>query len=385
MITLLVTDRNLVKVGDPIDGWTALSVTPQFNAAGAGTVTMPATPAVLDQINADGARLVVIRDNQYFMGGPIEKVGPFVWSLDDNGTSADPGVITVSFTDDFALIAGLITYPDPTVAATAQTGTAQYTASATNAETLLRNLVNLNAGPGALTARQVPKLVLGTVAHVGTNVNVATRFEPLGDVLRSVALAGGNLGFRTIEAGGNIDFTVYDPADLSSQIRFSRGLGNLRSVNYDPAAPTVTVAIVGGDGTGTSRTVREVPDDDAVTKYWRLEQFVNQGSTSDTTVMDQAGEQALSTGGEQAQLTAVAVDTDVQRYGRDYALGDIVTVEIYPGFEVTDIVRAVTLTADPNTGEVVAPLIGTGAAVTTTKQLKLYNALERRVGLLEGG
>jgi hypothetical protein len=380
-ITLLVTDANLVPVGDPVSGWTEVIATPAFNTVGSGQVTMPATPPVLDQINADGARMVVIRDGAYFLGGPIEKPGPFDWSLDQGSDAADPGVVTVSFADDLALLAARRTYPDPAHASTAQTAD-YYTASAVNAETLLRALVNLNAGPGALAARRVPQLILGTAAGVGTNVNLTTRFEPLADVLRTVALAGGNLGFRTVQVGDNIVFTVYDPTDLAAQIRFSRGLGNLRAIHYDPETPTVTAAIVGGDGTGTGRTIRERVD---LSTTVRLEEFVNRADTTDTTEMDQAGDEALAQGGERAQLSVVAIDTAVQRYGRDYALGDIVTVEIYPGLAITDVVRAVALTATPEAGEVVNPLIGADSTTTVSRMFAQYRQLERRLGRLERG
>lgn len=379
-IKILVTDGNLVPLGDPIEQWTSLSLKLQFNAVGSGTVVLPALPDVLSRVIANRARLLVIRDGAYFMGGPIEAPGPF-----DRVTGSDaeqPGQLTIGFADDLAWIANETTYPDPTHASTAQTA-AYYTATSTNAETLMRDLVNLNAGPGALAPRQVPALALGSVAGVGTPVNYSTRFEPLCDALRAVALAGGGLGFRTIQSAGQILFEVYQPADLSNRVRFSWGLGNLLEVHYTPQAPTATVAIVGGDGTGSSRTIRERVNSAAVTRWGRIEVFVNQGATSDTTQMDQAGDQALADGGEQAQLSVVAVDADGQRYGTDYQLGDIVAVEVYPGLQISEVVRAVTLTATPDSGEVVSPLIGSDSTITDLPTLKRLRQIEARLGQLE--
>lgn len=384
-ITVLVTDGNLVPVGDPISTWTSLVATPTFVAAGPGTMTVPYTPSIWEQLTVDRARLVIIIDGDYFMGGQIEQDG-FHWDASPtsggSGDASEPGELTVSFTDDFIWIANEVSYPDPAHASTAQT-TDFYTATATNAETVMRALVNVNVGPGALTARQVPKLILGGVAGVGSNINLSTRFEYLGDVLRRVAIAAGGLGFRTVQSAANIVFTVYMPSDLTAQIRYSRGLGNLQKISYAPAAPTCNVAIVGGDGTGTSRTIRERTDPASITRWGRIVKFVNQGDTSDTTVMDQAGDQALSDGAEAATVAFTAIDSDTQRYGHDYGLGDLVAVEVIPGLDVQAAVVSVTLTADPDTGYVISPQIGADQPITNSKILDALRALEPRVGYLE--
>ena len=394
-VQLYVTDGDLAPVGDPIAGWTSIVATPQFNAVGLGTVTVPATPGVLDQVNADRARLVVILDDEYFMGGPIE-TNTFDWSAgnsSDGSTStgvvgggdsdtSEPGLLTFSFADDFARIADENTYPDPAHASTAQAD-AFYVATAVNAETLLYDLVNLNVGPGAILARRIPQLVMDSPAGLGTNVNLSARFDALADDLRTVAISGGGLGFRTLQVDNQIVFTVYDPTNLATAVYFSRDLNNLRTVSLTISKPTCTVAIVGGDGTGTDRTIVERTNPDAITRWGRVVQFVNQGDTSDTTVMAQAGDQALADGGEQGQVTFTAVDTDLQKYGRDYTLGNVVTCAPYPGLEITAIVRAVTLTASPDTGVVVSPLIGPDSAITDTKTLSVLRGIERRLGSLE--
>lgn len=387
MIQLIVTNGDLIPIGDPIAGWAKVVATPQFNAVGSGTVVVPGTPDVLDQVNADRARLVVYRDDEYFMGGPIEQ-NSFDWSADGqgggDGDTSEPGLLTFNFADDFVEVANEITYPDPAHASTGQTA-AFYTVTGVNAEDLLYDLVNLNVGPGAVASRIIPQLAMGTPAGIGTNVNLSTRFEPIADVLRAVALSGGGLGFRTVQVGGQLVFTVYDPTNLANSVWFSRGLNNLRTVHLEISAPTCTVAIVGGDGTGASRTIVERTNPGAITRWGRIVQFVNQSDTSDVTQMEQAGDQALADGGEQGQVTFTATDNDDQRYGRDYFLGNVGTCEPYEGLSITGIVRAVTLTATPATGEVVSPLIGPDSAITDPKTLNVLRQIERRLGSLERG
>ncbi|MFB6392640.1 siphovirus ReqiPepy6 Gp37-like family protein [Polymorphospora lycopeni] len=383
-ITLLVTDRNLNVVGDPIIGWTDLDVTLRFNEPASGNFSAPAYLPLMQQIRGGGYRIIVIRDGQVFCAGPIEKRGPEKWSVD--GQDSNPGTITVSFSDDLALAVARATYPDPSQPATAQTSVARWTASG-SAETILRSLFNLNAGPGALAARRVPKLVLGPVAGVGSNIVLGTRFEPLGDAARTAALAGGGLGFRTQQVGQQVELQVYGPTDRSRSVRFSRGLGNLREYEYDETAATVTAAIVGGKDEGTSRVIVERLNAAAIADGWRLEAFKDQRQSDDdagdTTELDQAGDEALAEGAQTARLSAVTIDVPTQRYGVHYGLGDIVSIELTSGVEVTDVVRAVQLKATPETGELVSALIGSQEASSDPLWLTYTRDIARRLARLE--
>lgn len=379
-ITLTITDRNLQVLGDPVAGWSDIDVVGRWNAPWSGSFTAPATPDLLDQLQP-GNRVVVMRDRQVFMAGPIEKPGPYVWEA-GSAEAGGPGKISVHFADDLALLAGRVVYPNPAQPATNQTAVASW-ASTANAEVLMRNLVNLNAGPGALAVRQIPKLILGTLQGVGTNVTLTSRFGALCDELRTAATAGGGLGFRTRQVGTNIEFQVYAPVDRSATVRFSRGLGTLRGINYDPEAPATTVAIVGGQGEGTARTIREVVDPGAAT-WWRLEKFIDQRQTNVTAELDAAGAEALATDGESVKLATVTVDTKDIRYGRDYQLGDKAPVELHQaGPVITDVVRQVHLVASPDKGETLTALVGTQDATHDPAWLQVGRDLQRRLGRVE--
>lgn len=387
-ITILITDRDLNVVGDPVSGWSELDVTLRFNEPASGSFTAPASDGLLAQVagtEADGLRrVVIIRDGVIFCAGPVERPGVEQWSV--NGQGSGPGSMTVSFTDDVARIASRITYPDPLAAATAQTSTARWT-STSNAEDIMRSLVNLNAGPGALTARRITKLVLGADMSVGTTIKFGTRFEPLCDALRTAAIAGGGLGFRTQQVGSDIQFQVYAPTDRTGSVRFSKGVGNLRSYTYDPAIPSATVAVVGGKDVGTSRVVVERSSSAAVTRYERMETFVDQrqsdDTTSSTTELDQAGDEALIREAATARLQSVTVDTADQRFGTHYQLGDRVSVELGSGVEVADVVRSVHLQVTPEAGEVVTALVGSQDASSDPLWLKTTRDLARRLDRLE--
>jgi hypothetical protein len=379
-IVILATDESLAVVGDPIGVWDDLDITLRFNEPGSGSFTVPRSADLSTQL-APGNRIMVIRDGSIFAAGPIEFPGPQTWSA--TGADAGSGRVKVAFAEDLALVCGRITYPDPAHAITAQTA-AKRTFTATNAETICRTLVDENAGPGALAARQIPGLALGSVASVGSSISFSTRCQPLGDELRSVAIQGGGFGIRTRQSGSSILFECYATADLTGLVRFGRGLGNLRSYAYENEAPKATVAIVGdGSGTGTSRVFRERTDSAAVSAWWRLETMVDRRDTTTTAELDQAGDEALVDGAETARLTAEVIDTPDQAFGTAYGLGDQVTVELETGVEVADVVRAVRLTASPRSGELVQPVIGTQQATTDQQVIQLLRAALRRLDRLE--
>ena len=378
MITILVTDRHLQVVGDPIARWTQVRAQRRFNEPGPGSLTVPALPEVMAQLEA-GNRIVLIHNGRVFSSGPYES-SDWRWTAD--GAAADPGQVTIQWADDLALVVARLAYPTPSQPANGSQA-AYWQVSNTNAEVAMRSLVNANAGPGALPARQIPHLVLGPLAGVGVNVTYKARWEPLGDVLRALAIAGGGLGFRTEQTSAGIEFQVYAPQDLTGSVRFSRGLGNLREVAYLRSAPTVTAAIVGGQGDLDLRSMVERVNTAAETAWWRVEKFVDHRQGATGAELAQAGDQALAEGAETARLSTITIDTPDQQYGVHYGLGDLVTVVPLPGVEVAEVVRAVTLDATPTSGEQVTALIGSQAASSDPLWLQHMRRLERRLGQIE--
>jgi hypothetical protein len=399
-IQLLVTDKDLNYLGDPLDGWTDLTSTLTFNQPASGQVTLPAWPEVMALLQP-GNRLVVIRDGAIWSAGPMETPQDYSWGAGGDVGEPDPGKVTVSFSDDLARIAGYLTYPDPTKAFSAQsTATdAVYALTATDAETIIRTLINANCGPGAITARRVGGLALDAVAGVGSTTAISTRLEPLLDVCRTVAATDG-LGFRTRQVDDQILFGVYEPADRTATARFSAGLGNLRSVQFKMAAPTATQElVVGGDlgdptaspATPSTRVYVEV-DAGTAADWYRVEKFVDQsGTTNANGELNQAGALELGNDNPTASLSTATVDVPDDPgqpgtgliAGRDYGLGDLVTVELPTGLALTDVVRSITLTAQPNDGELVTSVIGTSDATTSTATVQLIRNLARRLGRLE--
>lgn len=381
-ITLLITDKNLAVQGDPLVGWSNLDATRKFNEPAAGSVTLPAYPEVMEQLQP-GHRLVVVRDGGIWCAGPMEQPTDYEWSVDG---ATGVGQVTVNFSDDLATIAGHITWPEPELTWAGQHGDTWKKFDTVNAETIIRTLVDTNCGPGARTDRRIPNLVLDTAAGVGTATSLRTRFEPVLDPCRLAAASGGGIGFRTRQVGGQIRFGCYAPADLTATARFSTGLGNLRGVSFSQSAPTSTHALVAGteDEGSSLRTFVQVADTAAAATWWRVEKYVDGGAKDDDTgELTAAGTAEVADGAAPVSLATVTVDTEDLRAGRDYQLGDRVAVALPHGLQVTDIVRAITLQASPDEGEQVASVIGSQDATTDPQVVRLIRTLSRRLGQLE--
>ncbi|MCX4969386.1 siphovirus ReqiPepy6 Gp37-like family protein [Streptomyces sp. NBC_00654] len=382
-VQLLITDKNLDVQGDPLDGWTNLDATKKFNEPGSGSVDLPARPDVMAQLQP-GNRLVLIRDGAVWMAGPLEIPADFSWSVTESPGS---GRVTVSFSDDLAIVAGYITWPTPANAWTAQLANTYRQIASTNAETIIRALVNENCGPGARAERRIANFALDSVAGVGTSTTVKTRFEALLDTCRRIAVDGGAIGFRTRQSATQILFGCYQPRDLTATARFSIGLGNLRSIQVKQSAPDVTHALIAGTEPETGTTGRvyvQAADAAAAASWWRVEKYVDGSAENDTNgELTQAGKEEIAGGAAPVELATVTVDTEDLKAGRDFDLGDRVTVALPYGVEIANLVRSIHLQATPNSGEYVTTLIGSPEATTDPAMVKALRTLGRRLGRLE--
>ncbi len=373
-----ITDRHCAPVTNPIR-YTEVDAEVRFNEVIAGSFTASAYPELTEAL-VPGNRVVIRDQGSVFKSGPIEAV-----DFLRTATGADAaGRWVVDFGDDGAHLANRITYPDPGVDATDQTVDAQWTGTGP-AGTLMLALVDDNGGPGALSYRRVPQLVIGDGAGLGATLTYASRFADLYDELRALAVLGGGgvpggeLGFRVRQVDRDLVAEVYEPRDRTGYARFSFPTGTLRQLQVTTEAPTCTAAIVAGDGRGTDRSIVERVDADAVALWWRSEEFVDAQNESDDEQLEHAGDETLAGGREQLTITTETVDTPQVVYGDAYTLGDLALVLPGPTAPVADIVRAVRLQVVPRTGRVRTALIGTQAAVSDPAWVAGNRTLARRV------
>jgi hypothetical protein len=401
--TILVTDKDLNVLGDPLDGWSSLQVTLRWKEPGSGQIVVPAHSYVREQL-VPGCRIVVLRQvlgqQHVLIAGPMEDK---LRERADDGDKGGVGLYTISFADDMAWLAARLAYPNPALLPENQvTDFWTYTG---NPEQGMLTLVETQAGPSALAARRVPKLVTAAFSGVagsgtiklGATSDVAPRerLERLTDVLRRMATLGvgsgyhaDSLGFRTRQTQVNgVDVILFEPVrarDLTGEVHFSFGRGNLKYYSYQDKAPTLTHPIVGGQGEGADRFVKEYPTTDPAQLAWgRWEGYVARPGTTPTAEMQDAATEALAETRQNGRLASNAADTIDCRFGVHYTCGDLVSIELDIGEWVIAPVQTVNLQAWPTAGEVVGTTIGDQSARYDSAWISKMRSIDRRLGDME--
>ncbi len=376
--TLFVRDAQLRRVA-LIEDYTDLSLLLSFNAPGGFDFTAPAS--TIAGLLTPGAGVIIERDGVPLLSGPLDAKRR-TWAQD-----ADH--LILSGPDDTIALADRVALPVPGAAPNAA-GTA-YSAAAYDvrtgaAEAVMRAYVDANAGPGARPERAVPGLRLAPDLGRGTTVTGRARFDALDELLRDLALAGGDLGFRVVQAtdAAAREFQVYPTRDLTSSAVFSPEYGNLRAYDYREGVPPGTYVYLLGGGELTARTVIEGGDAAAIVAWRRREQAVDARNTADVGEMTTQIRKELLDRRADVGLSVTPSDGPGLAFGADYGLGDRVTVMV-DGVPIREVVREVRITLDTQGGETIVPsVLSPGASAPTVDALYATIAeLGARLGRLE--
>lgn len=322
------------------------------------SLSVPAAGASGALLAQRGYGIEVERDGELMLSGPVVKRHRR-WALDvDELDLAGP--------DDLAWLARRLAHPTPTLS-TPPYSTQAHDVRTGPAETVIKEYVDANAGPGAVTARRVQGLTVATTLSTGSTITGRARWKPLLDFVRELAATDG----FGLTANGLV-FDVVAPR--TSAVVFSRENGNLGSYDYSDDAPEATFVIVAGQGEGTARQIVEVSDASALADWGRIESFRDRRDTAVEAELTQAGVETLA---DAASATAIAfdvVDGVAGTFADDYRVGDWVTVELEDATLVDQVREAhVKVSAD---GDEIALVVGPPTATI------LVPALFRRLALL---
>ncbi|MFJ2112322.1 siphovirus ReqiPepy6 Gp37-like family protein [Streptomyces sp. NPDC087850] len=257
--------------------------------------------------------------------------------------------------------------------------------------------LNKSLGTGALPDRRMPGVNL-TPSSLGGRISDTLRFDVIGTKLEEwYANQGVSYRFVYNADSQNIDLDIFKPRDLSSLVRFSPELGNLREYIWTLSAPKITRAIVACDGEGLDRYYYQKIDTE-VEEEWglQIEQLIDRRdipikvnrrtgeiikAVDDMTAEDfeaakqaavEAANTALSEGQRSGNFQIYPLDTAECAFGRDYFVGDIVTVAV-DGTEYSDVVREVVINVDDGGNATnVAPKLGQQG---TGEPLNLYKTV----------
>lgn len=206
--------------------------------------------------------------------------------------------------------------------------------------------------------RNIPVLMLGDIANiplriVSKNGNAARKQVTNANLLEYTdgVLEEYGIASKCILGAGKLEYTVYTGVNRSIDntsgnipIIFSQEYDNLTASEYTyDATPEKNVALIGGEGEGTARFYSLLAGTE--TGLQRRELWVDAGSISKTyknadetesTYTDEEYKTMLDAQGKQDLTPLVAVESfsgtiDITNgnwlYNRDFALGDIVTVQ----------------------------------------------------------
>lgn len=386
-----VRDGNLARVGRilPTDlvGFNAVL---RFNNVGTWEIpALPDTHPLCDVLRTPGSGIIVTGPDGVILSGPTISATNSV----ESGQGA--GTWNISGVDDSVILGERLAYPTPTTAdVTAQTSA--YDTRNDVASTVMLGYVESNLVDGvAPVERAIPYLTVGVDPLVGAVVKKSARFDILGELLSDIASVD-SLGFDIRQIGDVLEFNVFEPVDRSLEIRMDVSNNTLSRTEYAYGRPNATLAIVAGQGEGTSRQFVEVTttaSQNAETLWERrIETFVDQRNTDDLTELEQAGLEKLASDGVTVTSIDVVPSSDVTMvYGVDFNLGDIVGVTVGEQ-EVSAIVTTISLSVQSD-GVRVGATVGdpTGVdfealtAKKSTETQRRVNSLERKESAAGGG
>jgi hypothetical protein len=284
---------------------------------------------------------------------------------------ADSGrfLLTVHCEGDEVVLRDRLAFPDPLRDAFDQTVNDYWQVTAP-ASTAMLQLISDQAGPTARPDRQVPGLTIGPDPLIGAARRYRALFTDVMGTLGTFSVASKtNLGVRVAPTGNGLRATLYDPRDLRDTVRFSAHLSNLVGFEYTETAPTVTHALAAGQGDLHLRLRRGWVNDDPTVQAWgrQVWSYIDRRDTPDAADLTEAAQDELADAGPTVALAVTLTDSQAVQYGRDWGLGDMVTVYVGGPDQaapatVADVVREVYLEVRDDGAETIRPAIGTDDA-----------------------
>lgn len=296
----------------------------------------------------------------------------------DRKWDRNQNILIASGPDDLIYLEDLLAYPVP--------GGPPYTSQAYDvrsgaAETVMKAYVDFNAGPNAKPERQVSGLIIETDSALGESVTGRARFGELLELMQSLAIQGGGLGFRIVD----MEFQIYQPNNKTSSIILSPDLGNLEAFSYRAKAAKGNYVICGGGGEGTARTFAEKGDSASIVRYGgRIEIFWDRRDTTDVAELNAQIDEELAKKAESTSLAITPIDIENMVFFEDYNLGDQVTVKV-DGEAIQDVIREAQIKVIGGR-ESVKPVVSSKGVQLSEPLVALYEQrrdLEQRISNLE--
>jgi hypothetical protein len=166
----------------------------------------------------------------------------------------------------------------------------------------------------------------------GSNVSYTVKFGSginlnMMDVIRALIASAGSGNAMGVQITRNptthrLLFDVYIPRNLAGKAWFSEQLGNLTAIQFSLLDPTCTDSLVQGSGTSFIQKTAT-----GRTQWNAVEVFADSSSETDINNLNTTAQDALLQGATGPTMSVTASDIPFLTFGRDYGLGDLVSVE----------------------------------------------------------
>lgn len=324
MYRIYIRDQYRNKVGELTD-FKQLQLIPRFNNVGSFLLDISTNSPGSRELIKQKSGIIVVKDGQSIFSGQVTS------RKRSFNTSGD----TMQFCgkdDNYYLLRNLA-YPEMHGHFALQ----DYDVRTGPAETIMKQYVNDNIGTNADFPRK--QITVEADTGIGDTVTGRARFDTLLDLLSSLAIQGGGLGFNVVQEGKDLVFKVYQPTDKTKSVFFSPLLGNISSFDYSDDDPEANLVIAGGGGIGANRLIDWKADNNSIVKCGRIETFVDKRDTTDTTELEKAVDEELTNKAEKVSLNFTPIDTPNLQFGKDYGLGDTVSIALTQPNETVELVE----------------------------------------------
>lgn len=362
-----VRDRYYERVGQIMPSDLTFSGTVLLNNVGNWNLSLAKEHHLVPTLRVPGAGLIVTGpDGTVLLSGPVTEPAFEATPEDTAGTIVFTGV-----TDDI-ILADRRAFPDPARADVTQQSRPMDERSGA-AETLMHDFVNVNVGPGAHPERRHAYLTMGPNLGRGPSLTKTARFPVLGTLLGEIS-TDTSLGFQIRQGDGPfLIFSTYEVTDRTEEVHLSIQNGGSAGVKTTVSSPEFTRAILGGQTDEESRTFYEATNDAslAAEAEWgrRIEKFVNASVSGDgdpEAEFAQQGKEALAEGAmTSVNVELIPNEDSTLEFGREWGLGDKVTVELDFGSTAQAYVNGYAFKASAEEGFIFGAVMSD--AITTVK------------------
>lgn len=208
------------------------------------------------------------------------------------------------------------------------------------AETVMKEFVNENIGPGAIAPRLysnvMPGLTIAADSALGGTWSGSRAWRNLLEVLQDIANANG-IDFNIVNTGpATFEFRTYYPqlgTDHSittgtDPVVFAVEFGNMLSPSFTLSrTEEVTAIICLGQGQDANRSIHQALSTDALDSPWNRIEQSHDARNEDILGQESESAAALFSLQKTESFQFTVMQTSSSVYGRDYAVGDIVTLK----------------------------------------------------------